>query len=81
MSAAVIPLIPGMALFIVVVYCLQLLYMRNEGIQRAAVGGLSELALDPEGAEQIEREGAPTPLGELLHSPNEGIGNYNININ
>ena len=49
--------------------------MRNEGIQRAAVGGLSELALDPEGAEQIEREGAPTPLGELLHSPNEGIGN------
>ena len=58
-----------------IVYCLQLLYMRNEGIQRAAVGGLSELALDPEGAEQIEREGAPTPLGELLHSPNEGIGN------
>lgn len=54
--------------------------MRNEGIQRAAVGALSELALDPEGAEQIEREGAPTPLGELLHSPNEGIGKSSINF-
>lgn len=49
--------------------------MRNEGIQRAAVGALTELALDPEGVEQIEREGAPTPLADLLHSTNEGIGN------
>lgn len=48
--------------------------MRNEGIQRAAVGALSELALDSEGAEQIEREGASTPLTDLLHSNNEGIG-------
>ncbi len=54
--------------------CLQLLYTRNEGIQRAAVGALSELALDPEGAEQIERENANVPLTELLHSTNEGIG-------
>lgn len=48
--------------------------MRNEGIQRVAVGALSELATDPEGAEQIEREGAPAPLNDLLHSHNEAIG-------
>ena len=38
------------------------------------MGALSELALDPEGAEQIERESARVPLTELLHSTNEGIG-------
>lgn len=48
--------------------------MRDENIQRAAVGALSELAVDPEGAEQIEREGASAPLTNLLHSTNEGIG-------
>ena len=52
----------------------QLLYTRHEGIQRAAVGALSELALDPEGADQIEREKASEPLTELLHSTNEAIG-------
>ena len=38
------------------------------------MGALSELALDPEGAEQIERENANVPLTELLQSNNEGIG-------
>lgn len=38
------------------------------------MGALSELATDPEGAEQIERENANVPLTELLHSNNEGIG-------
>ena len=54
--------------------------MRDEGIQRAAVGALSEIAVDPEGAEQIEREGASAPLTSLLHSTNEGIGRRNISL-
>jgi catenin beta 1 len=54
----------------------QLLKMSDERIQRAAVGALSELALDPEGADQIEREGACDPLASLLHSKNEGIAAY-----
>ena len=60
----------------IIYYFLKLLYTRHEGIQRSAVGALSELALDPEGAEQIEREGASTPLTDLLHSTNEGIGKF-----
>ena len=37
---------------------------------------LCELASDKEGADMIEQEGATAPLTELLHSRNEGVGNY-----
>lgn len=32
------------------------------------------MAVDPEGAEQVERENATAPLTELLQSTNEGVG-------
>lgn len=37
-----------------------------------AAGVLCELAVEKEGAEMIEAEGATAPLTELLHSRNEG---------
>lgn len=52
----------------------QLLFNEIENIQRVAAGVLCELASDKEGAEMIEQEGATTPLTELLHSRNEGVG-------
>lgn len=54
----------------------QLLFNEIENIQRVAAGVLCELALDKEGAEAIEQEGATAPLTELLHSTNEGVGMY-----
>ena len=54
----------------------QLLYSPIENIQRVAAGVLCELAADKEGAEMIEQEGATAPLTELLHSRNEGVGEY-----
>lgn len=47
-----------------------------ENIQRVAAGVLCELAQDKEAAEAIEAEGATAPLTELLHSRNEGVGEY-----
>lgn len=55
---------------------LQLLYSPVENIQRVAAGVLCELAQDKEAAEAIEAEGATAPLTELLHSRNEGVGEY-----
>lgn len=52
----------------------QLLFNEIENIQRVAAGVLCELAADKEGAELIEQEGATSPLTELLHSQNEGVG-------
>ena len=54
----------------------QLLYNEIENIQRVAAGVLCELAADKEGASMIETEGATAPLTELLHSRNEGVGEY-----
>ncbi|XP_014244093.1 armadillo segment polarity protein-like isoform X2 [Cimex lectularius] len=54
----------------------QLLFNEIENIQRVAAGVLCELALDKEGAELIEQEGATAPLTELLHSRNEGVATY-----
>ena len=45
-----------------------------ENIQRVAAGVLCELAQDKDGADVIEGEGASSPLTELLHSKNEGVG-------
>lgn len=56
--------------------CIQLLYSPVENIQRVAAGVLCELAQDKEAAEAIEAEGATAPLTELLHSRNEGVGEY-----
>lgn len=54
----------------------QLLYSPVENIQRVAAGVLCELAQDKEAAEAIEAEGATAPLTELLHSRNEGVGEW-----
>ena len=54
----------------------QLLYNEIENIQRVAAGVLCELAADKEGAAMIEQEGATAPLTELLHSRNEGVGEF-----
>lgn len=54
----------------------QLLYNDVENVQRAAAAVLSELAVDKEGAEIIEQEGAGTILTELLQSRNEGLFIY-----
>lgn len=54
----------------------QLLYSPIENIQRVAAGVLCELAQDKEAAEAIEAEGATAPLTELLHSRNEGVGEW-----
>ena len=54
----------------------QLLYYHIENITRVAAGVLCEMAQDPEGAAQIERENATAPLTELLHSHNEGVGEW-----
>ena len=45
--------------------------------QRVAAGVLCELAVEKEGAEMIEAEGATAPLTELLHSRNEGCYSSN----
>lgn len=47
-----------------------------ENIQRVAAGVLCELAQDKNAANMIESEGAMSPLTELLHSKNEGVGRY-----
>ena len=52
----------------------QLLYSPTENITRVAAGVLCELAQDPDGAAQIERENGTQPLTELLNSRNEAIG-------
>lgn len=52
----------------------QLLFNEIENIQRVAAGVLCELAIEKEGAEMIEQEGATAPLTDLLHSRNEGVG-------
>ena len=57
-------------------FILQLLYNEIENIQRVAAGVLCELAADKEGAVMIEQEGATAPLTELLHSRNEGVGEW-----
>ncbi|XP_065207079.1 armadillo segment polarity protein-like [Planococcus citri] len=54
----------------------QLLFNDIENIQRVAAGVLCELAIEKEGAEMIEQEGATAPLTELLHSRNEGVATY-----
>lgn len=59
-----------------VTFFFQLLYNDIENIQRVAAGVLCELAADKEGAEMIEQEGATAPLTELLHSRNEGVGEF-----
>lgn len=63
-------------IFLSAIHCLQLLYSPVENIQRVAAGVLCELAQDKEAAEAIEAEGATAPLTELLHSRNEGVGEY-----
>ncbi|XP_017778123.1 PREDICTED: armadillo segment polarity protein-like [Nicrophorus vespilloides] len=50
----------------------QLLFSEIENIQRVAAGVLSEISLDKEGAELIQREGGTAPLTEILHSINGG---------
>lgn len=52
----------------------QLLFNDIENVQRVAAGALCELAIDKDGADMIEAEGATAPLTELLHSRNEGVG-------
>ncbi|XP_037545605.1 junction plakoglobin a isoform X2 [Nematolebias whitei] len=54
----------------------QLLYSPVDNVKRVAAGALCELALDKPSAEQIDAEGAASPLMELLHSNNEGIATY-----
>ena len=61
-------------------FSLKLLYSEIENIQRVAAGVLCELAADKEGAEMIEAEGATPPLTDLLHSRNEGVGEWIILI-
>lgn len=51
-----------------------MLYSPTENITRVAAGVLCELAQDPDGAAQIERENGTQPLTELLNSRNEAIG-------
>ena len=58
----------------------QLLYDEIENIQRVAAGVLCELSADKEGATMIEGEGATAPLTELLHSRNEGVGEFIISF-
>ena len=52
----------------------QLLSSHAENLTRVAAGVLCEIAQDQDGAALIEKENATAPLTELLHSPNEGIG-------
>ena len=52
----------------------QLLYSPVDNVKRVAAGILCELALDKQSADLIDKEGASSPLMELLHSSNEGIG-------
>ena len=52
----------------------QLLSSHAENLTKVAAGVLCEVAQDPDGAALIEKENASEPLTELLHSPNEGIG-------
>ncbi|CAL8332276.1 unnamed protein product [Merluccius merluccius] len=54
----------------------QLLYSPVDNVKRVAAGILCELALDKQSAEQIDAEGASSPLMDLLHSNNEGIATY-----
>ena len=56
------------------------MYSPIENIQRVAAGVLCELAAEKEGAEVIEQEGATAPLTELLHSRNEGVGEYRAKL-
>ena len=55
-----------------------MLYSPTENITRVAAGVLCELAQDPDGAAQIERENGTQPLTELLNSRNEAIGKIQI---
>jgi len=48
--------------------------LQVENIQRVAAGVLCELAQEKEAIDAIEAEGASSPLTELLHSKNEGVG-------
>ena len=61
-------------LFLAYLQYVQLLYSPTENITRVAAGVLCELAQDPDGAAQIERENGTQPLTELLNSRNEAIG-------
>ncbi|CAL8358578.1 unnamed protein product [Boreogadus saida] len=54
----------------------QLLYSPVDNVKRVAAGILCELALDKQSADLIDKEGASSPLMELLHSSNEGIATY-----
>lgn len=56
----------------VVSIVVQLLYNSIENIQRAAAGLLCELAMEKEGCDIIEQEGAVGVLQELQQSRNEG---------
>ena len=58
----------------------RLLYNPSEGIQRAVVGLLSELAAEEEGIRAIEAEGATQPLTDLMQSRNESIKSYAASI-
>ena len=55
---------------------LQLLYSPTVNIIRGSAGVLCELAQDPDGALQIERENGTQPLTELINSQNEAIAAY-----
>lgn len=55
-------------------FSVQLLYSPGDNIKRVATGVLCELALDKNAALIIDSEGAASPLMDLLHSNNEGIG-------
>lgn len=57
----------------------QLLYSPGDNIKRVAAGVLCELAVDKQAAVLIDNEGASSPLMELLHSNNEGIGMQDAN--
>ncbi len=54
----------------------QLLSSQAENLTRVAAGVLCEIAQDQDGAALIEKENATGPLTELLHSANEGIGEW-----
>ncbi len=54
----------------------QLLSSHAENLTRVAAGVLCEIAQDQDGAALIEKDNATAPLTELLHSPNEGIGEW-----
>lgn len=57
-------------------FLLQFLYSNIINIQKVSAAIMSELAVDKDSAEIIEKEGGMAPLHELMQSPNEVLAGY-----